>query len=320
MITSAKIIQTDSDPVKYHAQFYERGTKDFVVSSSMLRKFADCPARWLAGLPDEKTDAKDFGSLLDTRLLQPHLFDKRYAIKPKTYRDEKTGEEKKWNGNSNVCKRWLEDNKDFEPVSAEDVADVDAAIERLAKDETAKRIILDAHKSVEIRGEWKDKATGLTIPLKALLDIVPHVGREHGRTLFDLKCIRSGNHRLFQRQIYQMGWHLQLAIYLDLYVAATGEDRCEAGFIAIENFSPFEPVRRMLSNAYLDLGRAQYKLALARYATCLKSGYWPGYDEPEQFTIVSPEDWMLTQAMPEFYEAKTAEPYDYAAATGDTMP
>jgi len=49
--------------------------------------------------------------------------------------------------------------------------------------------------------------------------------------------------------------------------------------VIVENVPPFEPARRMLSEAFIAVGRARYVAALERYCECLKSGDWPGYDD-----------------------------------------
>lgn len=59
----------------------------------------------------EATDEMAFGSALHILLLEGEdHYAKRVAIKPATYIDAKTGEEKPWNGNSNVCKAWLDEH------------------------------------------------------------------------------------------------------------------------------------------------------------------------------------------------------------------
>lgn len=59
----------------------------------------------------ETTEDMAFGSALHALLLEGEaVYAKTVRIRPDTYEDAKSGEEKPWNGNSNVCKAWLEAN------------------------------------------------------------------------------------------------------------------------------------------------------------------------------------------------------------------
>lgn len=59
----------------------------------------------------EATAEMEFGSALHLLLLEgEEAYRAGCVIKPATYIDAKTGEEKPWNGNANVCKAWLEEH------------------------------------------------------------------------------------------------------------------------------------------------------------------------------------------------------------------
>ena len=285
----------------YHTENKPRGDAGFVVSSSMLRLFAQCPARWREGYVSPESEAKRFGSLLDCCLLTPESFQARFAVKPATYKDAKTGGQKPWNGNSNACKEWLAAHAKMEIVSSAEVNEVDAAIERIKSDPILAAFLSDSTSQVWLTGEWHDEKTGLDIPIKALLDIVPRAGTEFEKSLADLKCVRSGALQPFTRQVYQLGWHIQAAFYRDFYAATTGEDRPNWCFIGVENYPPFQPFRRLLSEKYLEIGKLTYQNVLSLYARCLKAGNWPGYDDHadacQGWTLCEPDAWMEYNAL-----------------------
>lgn len=294
MFRNAKIKSVNSEPSKYHSDNALRGEAGFIVSSSMLKSFLHCPSRWREGYESHESESKKFGSLFDCRLLTPKQFESRFAIKPTTYIETKTNEEKPWNANSNVCKAWLAENDGFEIISAKELNEVDTAIKRFRTDEILSTFIAASDFQVWLTGEWIDQKTGLTIPVKALLDIVPRLDTEFGKSLGDLKTVRSGNQSAFVRQIYQYGWHAQAAFYRDFYIAATGEDRPNWCFCGVENYAPWQPFRRLLSENFMGIGRATYQQALRLYAHCLKSGEWPGYDDHAD----SCGGWSLAEALP----------------------
>jgi hypothetical protein len=307
---NAKIVCKNADPLEYHASTIPRGDKAFVVSSSMLRLFAQCASRWKFGYESPDSDAKKFGSLLDCRLLTPTMFDKKFAIKPATYTSEK-GEEKPFNLNSNSCKAWVEEQGDKEIISASDVAEIDTARDRILKDEILAAWFESCDKQVWLAGEWLDEKTKLKFPIKALLDCVPRIGTEFEKCLGDAKAVRSAALIPFQRQVFQLGWHVQAAFYQDFYVAATKEDRNSYCFVGVENYKPFEPFRRLLAQEFVHIGRLTYQHALKRYAACLASGTWPSYDDHADsiggWSLINPEPWQEFSSMSDAIESQQAE-------------
>lgn len=288
----AKIVGDDVDPAIYAKETHERGEAGYVISRSSLMTFAHCPARWLAGYQQKATDALDFGSLADTLFLQPHRFLERYAVKPLTYKNDK-GEEKPWNGNSNVCRAWLDDcgKSGKLPVHAEDVAEAKLALRRIDT-------IRETRNQVEIRATYQDaedisgEGTTLTVPVKALIDIVPDAPADW---LADYKTSISAHPRAWAKAVNQYNYDAQGAFFLDLFNAATGEERKEFRHIVQENYPPFEVGRRTLSAEFLSLGRDKYLKALRLYCKCLKTGVWPSYDAPSEWTVTEPELWMIGQ-------------------------
>lgn len=285
------------DPMGYHNQEAERGTPEFVMSPSSLKEFAHCPSRWKNGYKQPDSDAKDFGNLLDTIFLTPTLFQHRYALKPETYTDSKTGEIKKWNGNSNTCKAWLEDHADKAVVTAYEVQEAQLAAKRLAADETIEEFVKVSDKQVHLIGQWDDPDTGVIVPVQCLMDLVPKGDSTFQKSLGDLKTTRNASQGAFAKQVFTFGWHIQAALDIDLFVAATKQDRTDWIFIAVENYPPYAIGRRLLSQDFLDIGRATYRDSLKRYARCLKTGVWDGYDAPEEFSLVQPQPWMTYEIL-----------------------
>lgn len=298
---NCKIISFDTDARIYHKQknAVKRGDEKFFISPSSLKEFSRCPLRWINGYESPESSSKNFGSLLDTRLLTPDLFDSVYAVKPETYKNEK-GEIKPWNGNSNVCKQWLEDVGELKVVSKNELVECDTAIRALKSDEVISLFIEGGKRQVLIRGEWHDDKAKIIVPVECLIDVWPDKESVFRQCLGDLKCVRNGSIEAFERQIHQLGWHVQAAFDLDMAVAATGEDRVTWCFFGVENYQPFQPFRRMLGIDFLEMGQRKYKADLARYAICLKNKFWPGYDDHKEalqgWSLCQPSPWMAYDA------------------------
>jgi hypothetical protein len=305
--TNCKIVGVGVNSESYHASNTPRGSKDFIMSPSALKSFSECASRWVAGYNPPASEAKSWGNLLDCLLLTPAQFKDRYAVKPATYKDAKTGEEKPWNGNSTVCKEWLSDHEDYEVISAAELANAQLAVNALLADETVAEYRKCSETQVHVKGEWHDKATGLIIPVQCLIDFVPSVKSVFQKSLGDLKSTRNAGVRPFGRWCFKAGYHVQAAFDLAMYVAATGEDRTDWNLIVQENYPPFQIGRRLLSQDFIQIGQQHFEHSLRRYAKCLKTGIWSGYDPDDEFTIITPEPCMEFSALEDAMEQDQTE-------------
>lgn len=313
--TKAEIVAVDVDPKVYHAdEGAPVGNPDHVFTRSESVAVLQCPAKYKAGAEDsEETESTEWGTWLDNVILAQSHMGERMAVKPETYPDTKTGEPKPWSGNSTWCKTWLKEHEDKITLKRTDLDEVGKAATRVLQDDRLLDLIKCSRKQVWVKGEYQDKATGLVVPVKALVDLAPDVSHPvYGKCLADLKTCRSASPRPFARQIFQFGWHVQAAWYLDLWTAATGEDRCEWRFVLSENQPPYQPGRRLLSSEYLEIGRLEYLRGLKLYCQCLKTGVWPSWDDGantlDGWSLSEPEDWMLLAAQGEQFQPVYEDP------------
>lgn len=305
-LKNCKIVGSGVNSEAYHAQDAQRGTLAFKMSPSSLKLFAECPSRFKAGYEPPASESKDWGNLIDCAFLTPTAMTERFSCKPKTYPDTKTGDPKPFNANSTWCKNWIADQGGRQIVSHDELDAVETAVKRLMSDDTIAAFHSASDKQVHVSGEWHDKATGLVVPVQCLIDFVPRKDSEFQKALGDLKSTRNAGQRPFSRWCYTAGYHIQAAFDIDLYIAATGEDRTDWIFILQENYSPYETGRRLMSQDFIGIGRQTYENALSRYAKCIKSGTWTGYDPSEEFSLVSPEPYMEFQALSDKLEADQA--------------
>lgn len=321
-----------------------RGSKEFVVSPSSLKRFAAGPEEWIVegqllaelrkeldGATDRKarellrrdigelegdSKAKDWGSMIDTRLLTPDTFAARYAVRPdmieatvlecpscgsvtdsprcrkcKTDREEKRVQVP-WSGRSEACAEWTDEQESAGKViiTIQELKDCDRAVARLLDKPLIRKAVECSDHQVHVLGEWLDKATGIVVPVQCLIDFVPRPNTEWvpdvelqwPKVIGDLKVCRSADIVAFSRQVYQFGWHIQAAFDLALYCAATGEDRTDWLFIGQKNFGVYQPFKRLLAQDFLDLGTAEYRRMLGNYAWCVKNGRWPDADDTDE--------------------------------------
>ena len=304
---NCRIAGIDVSSEDYHGNKAERGTAGYRMSPSALKVFTECPSRWKAGYQTPSSEAKNFGNLLDCLLLTPEQFDRRYVLKPLEYPDvNKKGETvgmKRWNGNANWCKEWLEEHSDRMIVSRTEFDAACTARDRMISDETIKAFLDCSKRQVHVVGEWRNE-TGIVVPVECLIDLVPDKESEFQKCLGDLKTTRNASRRAFGRWCYAAGYHVQAAFDLDLYMSAVnpdsdpnGEDRVNWAFLLCENFPPYQPGRRLMAESFVTIGRQTYRSALGKYASCLASGSWPGYDAEDEFGLIEAEPWMEFDAM-----------------------
>lgn len=299
---NSKVVGFNVDPSSYHKREHERGEPAFVMSQTELKNFIRCPSRWRSGFESDLTDSIQFGSLVDCLLFTPNEFKIRFAVEPETYRNDK-GEEKPWSNNANVCKAWKADHEDFEIVSSDDVKEAQTAVEKLMLDRYVNDLLHGAQFQVHVQGEYADTDTGIIVPVRCLMDILPSKDNpDYGKCLADYKTARTASVREWPKHLFSLGYHIQAALEIDLYTAATGEDRTDFYHVIQENFPPYEVGRRILDSEFIEIGRHTYQTALRVYCRCIKDNRWPGYDDMvndgyKGWSFSHPDPWMMNASL-----------------------
>ena len=285
----AKVIGACCPRSDYPGQDLKRGDPAKPVSQSDLKLIAHNPHKWLHGAQDDdSTVATRFGSLLDCMLLTPHQFQNRYALVPESYHDAKTGELKPWNFNANVCKVWREEQAGKECIKGDEFNGASQAVRNLQNDPDISAVLKESSNQVLLTGEYECD-NGLVVPVCGLIDVVPTLS-----ALADVKTGVDVSSGIWPRTVFQRGYHVQAAFYLDLFNAAKlGPKRETFLHICIESAEPFEVGRRVFDSEFIKIGRAKYKAALEIYSRCIKENSWPSYDEPGAWTPIEAEAWMV---------------------------
>lgn len=297
---NCKIVATGADAAAYHEPAAERGTKEFVVSSSSLRAvFAKCPQAWRDGWSLTESDALEYGALVDCLVLTPELFQTRYAVQPSVYMADGTKksdppQEKPWNNNATVCREWKSDQKanGRTVITNSELVEAQAAVRRLMANEAIKTFVESSDKQVWVTGEWHDEPTGLIVPVQCLIDLAEReVPLTRGR-IGDLKTTKNASPLPWARWARFAGYDVQAAWNLDLYNAATGRNIDLFEFVLSESEFPYQPARRVAVDSQsgspegdewsaIVSGRRQYRKMLTAYCSFLKHNVWPGYDDTD---------------------------------------
>ena len=240
--------------------YYERSAtpsdpKAGPVSKSLLWDFNTSPFKWRHSKPREASKAMDLGTLIHAATLEPETVEQIIAISP--YADFRTKEAREWKA---------EQADSGKIITSRDEIDKALSIAETVTDEY--HLQFDARYKTEVAVFGKIGAT----EIKGLIDIVPD-GLD---CLMDLKTTGEiGSLESLQRVIVNRGYHWQAALYLDLWNAAASEKRTRFVFCFVEVDSPHETAWVELSDNLLDLGRAGYMNALAKWQTCVAANHWP---------------------------------------------
>lgn len=106
--------------------------------------------------------------------------------------------------------------------------------------------------------------------------------------LIDLKTTsRGGSYSEVLWQVYERGYHVQAALYIDL-LAILGVYIKQYSLIFVETFEPYEVSFFELSESFIAQGRATYLNYLEQYKRAVKDDFWPGY--PEHFQVLEPRN------------------------------
>lgn len=301
-------ITPNANPSEYHSlgKQFDRGDVRRAMSRSELMDFDRCPRKWINGIPEESTDATDWGSLVDCFVLTPEGFDSVYAVTPETYPAEgkKKGdpiEDKPWNWNATHCKEWRKEREAEGKcaVRPNDVSEAWKAVKRIDQDELCSAFLQVCERQVQVLVEWHDPETGIVVPVKCLIDLKADPKSEFGTMLGDFKTTNDATDHAWEKTVFYYGLHVQAALYLDA-VNTHGFKYQSFVHLVSESVEPYEPVPTILADEYLTLGRAAYQRALMKYCRCLKSNYWPSYanNEPlngnlDGWRVTQPSPWMI---------------------------
>lgn len=261
------------------ARYHDQCCDGPSVSSSGLRKIFSpdfSPAHfWLESslnpnrVEPAETEAMTLGRAAHHLLLGEPEFDKHFVVRPENYTDAKTGDEKPWNGNSNVCKAWKEkaEASGRAILTAKQRQMIDgmgAAIQR----EPEALGLLRGH--VELSFVWKDEATDIW--LKARPDSIPLFDA----TSVDLKCTASVSDSAVHKAIDGRGYCQQAALVGDAFKSLLKIDLETFSFLFVEQDAPHCVRLESVAAEDYDRGWHANRLALRLIRKCLDANEWPG--------------------------------------------
>ena len=250
------------------------------LRSSYLRHFRRTAlhAREESLRPAEPSRALDLGNAVHAAILEPGRFETQYAPSIKVDRRFNEGKAA-W-----AAHLALHAGKELlEPGEYDRAARIRDAVWRQPWAEA----LLGGGRGVnELSIGWDDPEFG--VRCKARIDrYTPDF--DGVPTVCDLKSSADASKDAFRRQVENLGYGLQAALYLDGLTAAAGAHYRRWLWIVVEKTPPYACALREPDDEVLEEGRRLYRTAIALHLECERSGFWPGY--PPHPEIVGRPPW-----------------------------
>lgn len=151
---------------------------------------------------------------------------------------------------------------------------------------------------VETAAYHVDEETGVLVKTKPDIFNVKH------GLIADIKNMADASPSAFMRDVGKFGYHMQDALYSDVWEKGSGYTVNGFFFIAFEKANPPLVAVYELTPEAVAEGYAMYRAAMAKYAECLAADDWPGYESGVQKIGLRYYDYKYTEApknMPEEY-------------------
>lgn len=156
---------------------------------------------------------------------------------------------------------------------------------------------------VETSAYHVDEETGVLVKTRPDMFNVNH------GLIADIKNMADASPSAFKRDVGKFGYHMQHALYSDVWEKGSGHTVNGFFFIAFEKSNPPMVCVYELTAAAIAEGYAMYRAALTKYAECLKTDTWPGYAEGVNQIGLRHYDYVYTEA-PKGEEAQYGEDQD----------
>ena len=240
------------------------------VSSSLLKlvlteSLATVKAT-LDGKLEKESEALEFGKAFHSLLEGKEEF----VIQPDEYQSEDGP--KKWSNNAKVCKAWNAAQKS--PVFTK------AEVENLRGMAYAVRQNDHLNPYLPGRSEVSVFVDHNGRKLKARYDLLPFAAPA---PIIDFKKARSANPEKFVRQIWDMKYYVQAALYLDIAKLA-GFPANEFWLVAVEEKFPHNIFIAKLADvpvSLVELGRKEYRAAYQKLEYARRVNRWPSFGSCE---------------------------------------
>jgi hypothetical protein len=204
--------------------------------------------------PDTK--AMIFGDAVHTKIMEPDLFDARFAVSEKYDGRTNAGKKAKWEFElASEGKKILDEEQNLILEAIEKEVRKHPRIPKLLEDAKIERSLF-----------WIDSETELLC--KARPDIWTP------KYLVDIKTTADSTYNAFCWSVRDYNYHIQAAMQIDAIRELTGILYHNFIFIAVQTTAPYKPYLYNLGDLEIEHGRKEYKKLLRVLRACFDSNKW----------------------------------------------
>lgn len=225
-------------------------------------------------LEHKESDAMRLGSAVHSAFMEPEKFVGEFIVQSA---EIKTRRGEKW-------ETFKAKHRDKTILTQAQGTEVSNIITSLNLNHGARGLLSNA--LIENSIFWTDKETGLECRAR------PDIWRPE-RYIADLKTCQDASPEGFSKAIYQFGYHISAALYLD-GANQVGKEITDFIFICVETSAPYLTAIYSLSEEAIEIGRRDYREALRQLKQCIKADRWAGYNDDEPTEITLPQ-WVLNK-------------------------
>lgn len=227
------------------------------ISNSGLNLVSRSPAHYAFATPWKSTRAQEIGTAFHTALLEPERFKKEYmAVSADDRRVVEYKEAAKVYGSDKT-------------LTASENQSTQVMLESIQSNDAARAVFALAGQA-ELSIFVKDAETGVT--MRCRFDWLTDCGHA-----VDLKKTQDCREFSFARSMYNYRYHVQAAMYSDIYQIAFGKPLQTVRILAVEENPPCANVLYDIDALAMQYGHKQYREALSAYAESEASGVWSCY-------------------------------------------
>lgn len=245
----------------YHADPVKGGSLSASGSRKLLPPYSPAQYRYELTKPPKSTDDQILGSAVHKLVLGAG--NDVVQVEADSWRTKDAKEQK--------AKALAEGKYPLLPDDYATAQDMAAAVRR---HKLAAALLRDDRGKPERTLVWRDAETGIWC--RAMVDWL------RPRPIVDLKTCVSAHPDKFERAVYEYGYHLQAAHYLDGIGSLGLADKPAMAFVLVEKAPPHLVNVVQLNQIALDAGAFYIRQARLIYAECKAADAWPGYGEDIQ--------------------------------------
>lgn len=225
----------------------------------------------------KESHAFDIGKAAHIAILEPHRLEASVMKGPDDRRGNKWKEAQ--DEAAATSKILLTSGEYEQAMLIRDLADTVPELQIMRQGETY----------IETSAYHTDEETGELVKCR------PDIYNKTHALMADVKNMNSASPIAFQKSLGEYGYHVQHAMYSDVWSRGTDMPVDAFFFIVFEKSEPPLVAVYELSPATVAEGHAIYRQALDRYAECVRNKEWPGYGTGVQRVDLKRWDYKLTE-------------------------